>query len=61
MCYSLGFAPGPLAQSVEHLTFNEGVAGSIPARLILEFYGTIGLAPPTVESSKTDSGKWLLS
>ena len=26
------FADGPLAQLVEHLTFNQGVAGPIPAR-----------------------------
>ena len=29
----------PLAQSVEHLTFNQVVVGSIPARLTRKFYG----------------------
>jgi hypothetical protein len=36
---------GPLAQVVEHLTFNQGVAGSNPARLINPFNNavTVGL------------------
>jgi hypothetical protein len=32
-CYSFRIA-GPLAQTVEHLPFKQGVAGSSPARLI---------------------------
>ena len=51
---------GPLAQLAEHLTFNERVAGSTPARLISAkkfAYGTIGLVLPATLSSKTDSGK----
>jgi hypothetical protein len=32
-CYSFRIA-GPLAQTVEHLPFKQGVAGSNPARLI---------------------------
>jgi hypothetical protein len=32
-CYSFRIA-GPLAQTVEHLPFKQGVAGSSPARLM---------------------------
>ena len=32
--YVLSFTHGPLAQLVEHLAFNQRVAGSIPARLM---------------------------
>ncbi len=37
-------AKGPLAQSVEHLTLNQGVVGSIPTRPIFVFSGSGALS-----------------
>jgi hypothetical protein len=36
----------PLAQSVEHLTFNQGVAGSSPAWLTIRPHGQVVKTPP---------------
>ena len=38
-------ALGPLAQSVEHLTFNQVVAGSIPARPTNKFSELLAFQP----------------
>jgi hypothetical protein len=42
--FKLDIFSGPLAQSVEHLTFNQGVGGSSPPWLTIIFPGTARIA-----------------
>ena len=42
--YNIPLASGPLAQLVEHRTFNPGVTGSIPVRLTIFFARVAELA-----------------
>ena len=56
-----GFSAGPVAQRIKHLTTNQGIAGSSPARIKLFLQRYLEIRDTTVEAVITQKALIFLS